>query len=195
MLQVSRSPRRERIGCLNWPDAFPYAPEASCEIAHSWAELQLVYRVREDAVRAVCAADGEHAWEDSCVEFFFAPRPGGGIYYNLECTCIGRIYLCRGTERHGREPLPEPLLRGIRRSCSLGTEPFGLRQEPAAWEVRLDIPAATFGLERFDGLQARGNFYQCGDRLPVPHYLSWAPVGTARPDFHRPELFDDIVFV
>ena len=194
MLQVGRDPRRERVGCLNWPDAFPYAPEVEFEISHSGTELHLTFRVREDAVRAVCAADGEHAWEDSCVEFFFAPRQDG-VYYNLECTCTGKVFLCRGTERHGREMLPEALLRGIRRRSSLGEEPFGLREEPTAWELRLDVPAATFGLAGFDGLQARGNFYKCGDKLPVPHYLSWAPIGTSRPDFHRPEFFEDIVFV
>lgn len=194
MLQVGREPRRERVGCLNWPDTFPYAPEVEFEISHSGTELHLTFRVREDAVRAVCAADGEHAWEDSCVEFFFAPRQDG-VYYNLECTCTGKIFLCRGTERHGREMLPETLLHGIRRRCSLGEEPFGLREEPTAWELRLDVPAATFGLEHFTGLRARGNFYKCGDKLPVPHYLSWAPIGTPRPDFHRPEFFEDIVFV
>lgn len=194
MLRVGRDPRRERIGCLNWPDAFPYAPEAEFEISHSGAELHLGFRVREDAVRAVCASDGGRAWEDSCVEFFFALRQDG-TYYNLECTCIGRLLLCCGTGRHGREPLPEPLLQGIRRTSTLGADPFGLREGPCTWEVRLDIPAAVFGLETFDGLHARGNFYKCGDGLPVPHYLSWAPVGTPRPDFHRPEFFDEIVFV
>ncbi|MBO6237358.1 MAG: hypothetical protein J6N50_01050, partial [Bacteroidales bacterium] len=91
--------------------------------------------------------------------------------------------------------LPEPLLQGIRRTSTLGADPFGLREGPCSWEVRLDIPAAVFGLETFDGLHARGNFYKCGDGLPVPHYLSWAPVGTPRPDFHRPEFFEEIVFV
>ena len=120
------------------------------------------------------------------MEFFFAPRQDG-VYYNLECTCIGRILLCRGGGRHGREPLPEAILQG--------TEPFGLRAEPTAWEVELDIPAATFGLDTFSGLQARANFYKCGDLLPVPHYLSWAPIATPNPDFHRPEFFDTLMFV
>ena len=189
MLQVSRDVRRERIGCLNWPDAFPYAPSASFEISHSGAMLHLHFFVEEAAVRAVCAEDGEAAWEDSCVEFFFAPH-GDGRYYNLECTCIGRIYLCVGTGRSERIRLPESVLRTIRRRSSLGDAPFGLRTEPVRWDVRLEIPASVFGLERFDGLRARGNFYKCGDRLPVPHYLSWAPVATPRPDFHRPEFFD-----
>ena len=194
MLQVGRDPRRERIACLNWSEAFPCRPEVSFDIFHSGDALHLLYRVREDAVRAVCAADREHVWEDSCVEFFFAPR-ADGVYYNLECTCTGKVLLCRGTGRNGRESLPQAAYDGIVRRCSLGTAPFGLREEPTAWEVALEIPAATFGLERFDGLQARGNFYKCGDGLPVPHFVSWAPIDTPNPDFHRPEFFDTICFV
>ncbi|MBR3471266.1 MAG: hypothetical protein IKH22_01600, partial [Prevotella sp.] len=36
--------------------------------------------------------------------------------------------------------------------------------------------------------------YKCGDCLSVPHYLSLFPITTERPDFHRPEFFQDIVF-
>ena len=193
MLQVSGEPRSGRIACLNWPDAFPYRPEAEFDLCHDGGELHLRFRVKEDAVRAVCAADREHSWEDSCVEFFFDPH-GDGTYYNLECTCTGWLYLCRGTGRHGREFLPEAAYAAISRRCSLGREPFGLRPGPTAWEVELDIPAAVFGLAAFDGLRARGNFYKCGDKLPVPHYLSWAPIATPRPDFHRPEYFDTLIF-
>ena len=194
MLEVGPDPRGGRIGCLNWPDAFPYRPEAEFDLCHDGGELHLRFRVKEDAVRAVCAADREHAWEDSCVEFFFDPH-GDGTYYNLECTCIGKLYLCRGEGRHGREFLPEAAYTAIRRRCSLGTEPFGLRESPTAWEVELDVPASVFGLQTFSGLHARGNFYKCGDRLPVPHYLTWAPITTPKPDFHRPEYFDTLIFI
>lgn len=193
MLEVGPDPRGGRIGCLNWPEAFSYRPEAEFDLCHDGGELHLRFRVRENAVRAVCAADREHAWEDSCVEFFFAPH-GDGTYYNLECTCIGKLYLCRGEGRHGREFLPEAAYAAIRRRCSLGTEPFGLRESPTAWEVELDVPASVFGLQTFSGLHARGNFYKCGDRLPVPHYLTWAPIATPKPDFHRPEYFDTLIF-
>ena len=193
MLEVGPEPRGGRIGCLNWPEAFPYRPEAEFDLCHDGGELHLRFRVKEDAVRAVCVADREHAWEDSCVEFFFDPH-GDGTYYNLECTCIGKLYLCRGEGRHGREFLPEAAYAAIRRRCSLGTEPFGLREAPTAWEVELDVPASVFGLEAFSGLHARGNFYKCGDRLPVPHYLTWAPITTPKPDFHRPEYFDTLIF-
>lgn len=194
MLQIGRESRNERIACLNWPEAFPYRPEVSLDIYHSGEALHLHFHVQEQAVRAVCAADRERVWEDSCVEFFFAPREDG-IYYNLECTCTGKIYFCRGAERHGRESLPEAAYAAIARRASLGTAPFGLREAPTAWDLALDVPAATFGLDTFAGLEARGNFYKCGDGLPVPHYLSWAPIGTPKPDFHRPEYFDRLIFV
>ena len=194
MLEIRREAGSGRIACVNWPEAFPERPEVGFDISHSGDALHLHFRVREDAVRAVCDTDGGRAWEDSCVEFFFAPRPDG-TYFNLECTCIGRILLCRGAGRDGREPLPEELLQGIRRRPSLGTEPFGLRAEPTAWELELDIPATTFGLDTFDGLHARGNFYKCCDLLPVPHFLSGAPIDTPNPDFHRPEFFGDLMFV
>lgn len=194
MLQISREARNEKIACLNWPEAFPYRPEVSLDIFHSSDALHLHFRVREQAVRAVCAADREPVWKDSCVEFFFAPREDG-LYYNLECSCTGKLYLCIGEGRHDREFLPETAYAGISRHPSLGTGPFGLLERPTSWELRLDIPASTFGLDTFDGLQARGNFYKCGDALPVPHFLSWAPIQTPAPDFHRPEFFDKLIFV
>ena len=39
----------------------------------------------------------------------------------------------------------------------------------------------------------RGNFYKCGDKTDVPHYGSYSPVGTPKPDFHRPEFFTEMI--
>ena len=38
------------------------------------------------------------------------------------------------------------------------------------------------------------NFYKCGDLTVNKHYLAWQPVGTERPDYHRPEYFGPMVF-
>ncbi|MBR5570284.1 MAG: hypothetical protein IKW10_05250 [Oscillospiraceae bacterium] len=35
----------------------------------------------------------------------------------------------------------------------------------------------------------RANCYKCGDLTPKPHYLSWNPVTSPNPDFHRPQDF------
>lgn len=192
-MRITKESARIAIDKLNWPELFPCKPEVTLDLRHSGDILHLHYRVKSDCVRAVCEADKERVWEDSCVEFFFRPQ-GSESYYNLECTCIGKIYLCSGSDRHGRVPLPDEAYASIRRECSLGSEAFGLREGIQEWEVSLEVPASVYGLESFEGCSGTANFYSCGDGLPVRHYLSWAPIGTERPDFHRPEYFETIEF-
>ena len=42
-------------------------------------------------------------------------------------------------------------------------------------------------IARFEG------FYKCGDKTAHPHFLSWNPVGTPAPDFHRPDFFGELI--
>ena len=191
-MQISKKPQRYPIACCNWPE-FSAQCEAGVELSHSSDMLHIHYMVDEAAVVARCTADGQHVWEDSCVEFFFDPD-GKGEYYNLECSCTGWIYLCKGTGRCGRIPLDDTALKSIKRRCTLPQEAFGLLEERTQWELWLDVPASVFGLESFEGLRARGNFYKCADASPFRHYLSYAPIATPKPDFHRPEFFETILF-
>ena len=191
-MQISKKPQRYPIACCNWPE-FSAQCEAGVELSHSSDMLHIHYMVDEAAVVARCTADGQHVWEDSCVEFFFDPE-GKGEYYNLECSCTGWIYLCKGTGRCGRIPLDDTALKSIKRRCTLPQEAFGLLGERTQWELWRDVPASVFGLESFEGLRARGNFYKCADASPFRHYLSYAPIATPKPDFHRPEFFETILF-
>ena len=191
-MQISKKPQRYPIACCNWPE-FSAQCEAGVELSHSSDMLHIHYMVDEAAVVARCTADGQHVWEDSCVEFFFDPE-GKGEYYNLECSCTGWIYLCKGTGRCGRIPLDDTALKSIKRRCTLPQEAFGVLGERTQWELWLDVPASVFGLESFEGLRARGNFYKCADASPFRHYLSYAPSATPKPDFHRPEFFETILF-
>lgn len=195
-MQVLKTAKKYDIACLNWAEEFPYRPEVSLEISYDDALLHLLFSVEEKAVVARCRADRDEVWTDSCVEFFFAPSDDG-LYYNIECNPTGRIYICCGPDRAHREFLPKSAYDGIVRTPSLGTEPFGILEGAGKWSVGLDIPASTFvhhGLKSFESLAARGNFYKCGNALGEKHYLSCFPVGTPRPDFHRPEFFGPIVF-
>lgn len=193
-MRITKEAQSIKIACHNWPLLFPYRPDVELTLSHSSDMLHLHFKVRQDAVRACCESDMERVWEDSCVEFFFMPE-GSSVYYNLECTCVGKIYLCSGADRHGRVPLSDHAYRSIKRECSLGNEAFGLREGECEWEVKLDVPASVYGLETFEGCKGKGNFYSCGDCLPERHYLSWAPIPTEKPDYHRPEFFDTIEFV
>ena len=184
------------IDNVNWPKAFPYKPKVEFAAAHCGDALLLHYRVEEQSVRAVARQDHEHIWEDACVEFFCMPAEDG-IYYNVECNCTGKLIVAAGKDRHERKPAPAEVMQAIDRWASLGTEPFETREEPTKWEVALRLPISTFFLHKldgFDGLKASGNVYKCGDLLPIAHFISWNPIQTENPDFHRSEFFGQIKF-
>ena len=56
------------------------------------------------------------------------------------------------------------------------------------------IPLEILGIE-YNGkpVSMRGKFNKCAEATSQPHYLSWAPIKTPAPDFHRPEFFGDII--
>ncbi|MFR4039417.1 MAG: carbohydrate-binding family 9-like protein, partial [Butyricimonas faecalis] len=38
------------------------------------------------------------------------------------------------------------------------------------------------------------NIHKCGNKLPHPHFVTWNPIPTEKPDFHRPEFFGTLIF-
>ncbi len=184
------------ISSCNWPSEFPYAPTAGFRIFHSGAWLFIRYEVEEQYTAAKVTEDNGEVWTDSCVECFMALDHE--TYYNMEATCIGRILLAN---RKGRTEdivaATSELTGRIIRIPSLGTEPFEERVGNNVWTLTLAVPPqALFRHDIVDwsGISARMNFYKCGDNLSRPHFLSWQPVKTEHPDFHRPEFFADVHF-
>lgn len=183
------------IACNNWPEAYPYAPEAAFKAFHDDAILYLEFSVAERCIRALETRSGRKVCTDSCVEFFL--MPDDTLYYNFEWNCIGTLYAACRTGRHDPEPAPPEVLRRIRAVSSLGAEPFGERCGEQRWRLSAAIPAAALfrhSIASWHGRRMRANLYKCGDALSLPHYLSFAPVRTAAPDFHRPEYFTDVFF-
>lgn len=183
------------IDTVNWL-AYPYKPSVSFRIAHTENAILLHYKVTEDSVRAKYGEDNGSVWTDSCVEFFSIPA-GDGIYYNLECNCIGTVLLAAGAERNGREHAPLHVTKQIKRWASLGNQPFEERIGECTWEVALLIPYTVFfkhTIKNLDGMSINCNFYKCGDELKIPHFLSWNPIKIENPDFHRPDFFGKLQF-
>lgn len=183
------------IDVVNW-EAYPYRPDVSFRIAHTDDAILLHYRVTEDSVRARYGGDNGSVWTDSCVEFFSIPA-GDGIYYNLECNCIGTVLLAAGPERNHREAAPLEITGQVKRWTSLGRETFEERVGACTWEVALLIPYRAFfkhTITHLGGATVRANFYKCGDELQKPHFLSWNPIHTENPDFHRPDFFGTLEF-
>ena len=184
------------IETVNWA-TYPYAPEVRFRIAYNKDELFLQFIVKEDAVRVTYSNDEtSKPYEDSCVEFFWIPADDG-IYYNLEFNAIGTLLFQGGAQRGNRYRFPNEVTTQIRRASTLGSETFGLKEGVSNWQLTIAIPLSLFSLSKvapLEGRTVRANFYKCGDKLPVPHFLSWNPVETERPNFHAPHFFGTLLF-
>ena len=168
---------------INWSE-FPYRPDVSVYTGYCDHKLWLHYNVGNDFVRALCRNDQEPVWQDSCVEFFVKQ---GDEYRNFEFNSLGVCLSAIGNGRHARKPLDEANLKQVFRLPSLKIDSLPDEDKPSDWSLTVAIPLGLIGLEAGDTFMA--NFYKCGDETKVPHYISWSPIGTQSPDFHRPEFF------
>lgn len=127
-------------------------------------------------------------WLDSCLEFFASFNAESPLYCNLEMNSAGAFLL------------------GIRESREKKRDAAELAQLPPVkcertggyWRVEyflgFDVLEKLFGkVDYAPGYTFKGNFYKCGDETAVPHFGMWNPVGTEKPDFHRPEYFGELV--
>lgn len=186
----------QAIDIVNW-ETHPYRPQVHFRIAHSANQIWLKFYVKEGHILAKRTATNSATHKDSCVEFFMDPK-GDGNYYNFEFNCIGVTHLAYGPDRKQRMFVdPKRIEEGILVESSLGNEPFEEQEGGHEWEMTLVLPASLMvhheGL-RLKGLQAQANFYKCADDTAAPHFLSWNPVGTPRPDFHQPSFFGTLIF-
>lgn len=186
----------EKVNINNWSEAFPSTPEVAFKIAHNGEFLFLKYEVKEDEILAKAKGNNSEVWTDSCVEFFIS-FDDSGYYYNLEQSCIGQVLLGYRKDKNNPVHAEDRILDAVKRYPSLGYNNFGLKSGGFEWTLLSVIPISTFwmsDLKSFDGLEAKANFYKCGDNLTTPHFLSWAPIKTDAPNFHKPEFFKEIVF-
>lgn len=185
------------IACCNWPDGYPYAPQVRFRMFHTGKLLMLRFDVAENYTAARVTKDNGEVWTDSCVEFFISPGNETG-YYNFETTCIGRMLLGFQHSRADSQRAPQEVIDRVKRITTLPYgEPFEERDGDNRWSVTLVIPPEVLFHHRitdWSGLEAQINLYKCGDRLSHPHFLSWRPIQTEKPDFHRPEFFEQVSF-
>lgn len=187
------------IGQAPWATDYPYRPTAQVRVAHTGDALVVHFRVDEDVVRAV-AADNGAIWEDSCCEVFLRPTPSLD-YYNIECNAaahmlIGHQHITPDGKRESVRA-EATILAGVQRWSSLGNEPFEARPAGGPWQLALIIPVSALWCDHvtdLSGLQTHANFYKCGDGLPRPHFLSWAPLAHPTPKFHLPLQFGEVKF-
>ncbi len=188
------------IACVNWQESYPYCPQATVEVSCSDDSLFLHWRVDELNVRATVKRDGGPVYTDSAAEFFCLLPDGR--YANFEFNCLG--YCLSEIQHYMGDPNRTRCTREkydqISRSASLGRDSLGSIDGLTHWELQTAIPLHWLLPEdAWDeqgqlrtGTSVMCNFYLCADQSLSPHYVSWAPIHTPRPAFHKPEFFQPL---
>jgi len=187
---------RISVEAVNWPDKFGYRPLTTVSIAYGKSDIFILFQVHGNCLRAASTKDNENVNEDSCVEFF-VKQPDSDNYFNFEFNCIG---VCKAAkhigDRDNATNFTPDQLKKIGRWSSIGPKAFHEMNGMFSWELCVRIP---FELIEIDSEKRPekllGNFYKCADATNQPHYVSWNPIKTEKPDFHRPEFFGDMFLV
>ncbi|SEK58051.1 Carbohydrate-binding family 9 [Parapedobacter koreensis] len=176
-----------------WAD-YPYKPSVHMKIAHTPDSLVLAYLVKEKHVRAKYRNTNDPVYRDSCVEFFVSFD--GERYYNLEFNCLGTGLIGYGTEdKSGRRLLPKHTVEDIKTYSHIKAQ--NSNRGDTEWQLLLNIPFSVFDVHRIHslaGMECMGNFYKCGDELPMPHFVSWNRIDSPVPNFHLPQYFGELFF-
>lgn len=180
------------------PDHFP---RTQAKLAYDVAALYVIFKVEDRFVRALAEYYQGAVYEDSCVEFFFTPGEDLSMgYFNLEINCGGTALFHHQKRRKVDEI---PVSKADFDSLSIAhTLPKIVKpeiKEAVTWVVEYRLPfkilsSYTQIKTPQTGSSWRANLYKCADKSSHPHWLTWSPVDTPKPDFHRPEFFGRLIF-
>lgn len=185
---------RGTIEILNWPQEYAYRPITMFSTGRSIDSIFIKFNVRGSMLKAVYTNDQDPVHKDSCVEFF-CKMPESDKYMNFEFNCIGTASAASRKRRNEDvTPLTEEQMETIKRYPSLGRRAFKEMEGMFEWDLTVQIPFALMGIDPANlPEKILGNFYKCADDTDSPHFVTWSPVKTDKPDFHRPEFFGELI--
>ena len=178
-----------------------FHPEVKGKMMYDEKNLYVIFNVFDRFVRCKEKNINDNVWEDSCVEFFFAPDNAfPKRYFNLEINCMG-VPLMRYNRvpRKDSEKLKVVDIRQIEIGHSIKDSFEGEITDPITWTVEYRLPLhilTTYSEIAYPrkGISWRANFYKIADKSTNPHYITWAPITNGTVDFHQPGYFGEIVF-
>jgi hypothetical protein len=186
-----------KIGCYPW-DQNSYMPEVEVKVFYTESHIHLRFKAWEKKIKATFINTNDEVYKDSCVEFFFKPKPEEDErYLNFEMNPFGTLLIGLGKDRASRMRINDVDTSIFNIFTSVN--PQNIKDyKDEFWTVEYSIPYSF--LEKHFGkldLPAKnkiiGNFYKCGDETEYPHYGSWSLIHVVAPDFHRPEYFGDLI--
>jgi hypothetical protein len=182
-----------------WSKATSVSVGASVEVSEKFIEVDFSVREPHGCFCVSKEQDGEAVWQDSCVEVFLNML-GDGVsvgslyakneYVYLEFNSKGVCYAARGKSREDRKEFSKDEYSKIIRTASGITKDGDFYR----WNLSVQIPDILIGIsgKNLRNIEIEGNLYKCADLAAEPHYLSAFPIKTEKPDFHRPESFQNM---
>ena len=179
----------EAVTLTHQPWLTPCDIGAQAQMCHDGEKMYIRMTTREAHVRATLTGALDQVCNDSCLEFFFAPKTDDARYFNFEWNKLCNAYVGFGGARKTR-------VRQILKNPTLLLEPQSF-DTADGWGVEFVVPKSYIQMYMPDFElkgEAAGNFYKCGDETEIPHYLAWAALSSEKPDFHRRGDFGTLVF-
>jgi len=180
------------------PEHFPLT---EAKIAYDNLAIYVIFRVKDQYVKAVHSNHQDPVYKDSCVEFFFSPQENSeNGYFNLEMNCGGTMLFHHQTApRTNQVQIVEEDIQQVEVASSLPRIVDPEIEEETTWIVEYRIPFSVLASYRDfpvpeQGTTWRANLYKCADETSHPHWLTWAPIDLPAPDFHQPDFFGYLEF-
>ncbi len=180
-------------------------PQWNCVVApQAWGQMGylpeegflLQMGCRQNAPLRSYTQNDDPVCKDDALEAFFAfghatQPPDDCLYLNLEINANGVMHAKHGLGRKGRTPFTAQEYAACRVSAWV---------EEESWGVRLLLPLPL--LERLYGISTftKGdafyyNWYKICETPANEHYLSFSPIKSDTPNFHKPSCFARAVLV
>jgi hypothetical protein len=178
-----------------------FQPLVQAKMMYDNNNLYVIFLVRDRFIRCITKDINGPVWEDSCVEFFFAPDNNfPERYFNLEINCGGTplMHYNRIARKDTKAIDPVEIAKiEIAHTLSQIVDPE--IKDEISWSVEYRIPLKM--LEKYTsitypepGVEWRANFYKIAMNNSNPHYITWSEVINDKPDFHIPQYFGLLKF-
>ncbi len=178
-----------------------FRPSARAKMLYDDDNIYVIFQVNDRYVRCITDKINGPVWQDSAVEFFFAPDSSLPlIYFNLETNCGGTPLMHYNlVPRKESKQLPEEEIKSIEIASSLPKIIDPEIKDPVTWTLEYRIPLTL--LEKYSnvtrpkkGVEWKANFYKIAENSSNPHYITWSPIENDKPDFHKPGFFGKLIF-
>ena len=170
---------------INWGFT-EYTPYVHAKVVYDETGFDVEFYVKESDPLREKTEHFQAVSEDSCVEFFanFDPE-NTNEYINFEVNANGVMRADIRTDRYNYKNLELADIEGL---------DINVKIEKEYWQVNYTIGFdmikkyyPNFEIEKCKFI--KGNFYKCGSKTKIRHYMTLFELKCEKPDFHRPEYF------